>query len=76
MPCCRSFNRCFNESSQNPRTSHTAIAAKLFIAIWVYFTAPILGALCGDGTYFAVKLQRKTVPIMRSTLQQAASEGD
>ncbi|KAK2644745.1 hypothetical protein Ddye_019940 [Dipteronia dyeriana] len=71
-------NRCFNESSENPGTSHTAIAANNFKAIWIYFTAPILRAPCGAGTYSAVKLpedERKTVPLMRSTLQQAASEG-
>lgn len=41
----------------NPvRTLGPAIAANNFKAIWVYLTAPILGALCGAGTYTAVKL--------------------
>lgn len=41
----------------NPvRTLGPAIAANNFKAIWVYFTAPILGALAGAGVYSAVKL--------------------
>lgn len=41
----------------NPvRTLGPAIAANNFEAIWVYLTAPILGALCGAGVYSAVKL--------------------
>lgn len=41
----------------NPvRTLGPAIAANNFKAIWIYLTAPILGALCGAGTYSAVKL--------------------
>lgn len=41
----------------NPvRTLGPAIAANNFKAIWIYLTAPILGALCGAGTYTAVKL--------------------
>ncbi|KAH7547468.1 aquaporin NIP6-1 [Ziziphus jujuba] len=44
-------------ASMNPvRTLGPAIAANNFKAIWVYLTAPILGALCGAGTYTAVKL--------------------
>ncbi|TXG46755.1 hypothetical protein EZV62_026049 [Acer yangbiense] len=44
-------------ASMNPvRTLGPAIAANNFKAIWVYLTAPILGALCGAGTYSAVKL--------------------
>lgn len=41
----------------NPvRTLGPAIAANNFKAIWVYLTAPILGALAGAGVYTAVKL--------------------
>lgn len=41
----------------NPvRTLGPAIAAKNYKAIWVYLTAPILGALAGAGVYSAVKL--------------------
>lgn len=44
-------------ASMNPvRTLGPAIAANNYKAIWVYLTAPILGALCGAGTYSAVKL--------------------
>ncbi|XP_024018647.1 aquaporin NIP6-1 [Morus notabilis] len=44
-------------ASMNPvRTLGPAIAANNFEAIWVYLTAPILGALCGAGVYSAVKL--------------------
>ncbi|KAJ6428283.1 hypothetical protein OIU84_023663 [Salix udensis] len=44
-------------ASMNPvRTLGPAIAANNYTAIWVYLTAPILGALCGAGTYSAVKL--------------------
>lgn len=44
-------------ASMNPvRTLGPAIAANNFQAIWVYLTAPILGALCGAGAYSAVKL--------------------
>ncbi|KAG6734083.1 hypothetical protein I3842_01G255400 [Carya illinoinensis] len=43
--------------SMNPvRTLGPAIAANNYKAIWVYLSAPILGALCGAGTYSAVKL--------------------
>ncbi|KAK6912289.1 Major intrinsic protein [Dillenia turbinata] len=43
--------------SMNPvRTLGPAIAANNFRAIWVYLTAPILGALFGAGVYSAVKL--------------------
>lgn len=41
----------------NPvRTLGPAIAANNYRAIWVYLTAPILGALAGAGVYSAVKL--------------------
>lgn len=41
----------------NPvRTLGPAIAVNNYKAIWIYLTAPILGALCGAGTYSAVKL--------------------
>lgn len=41
----------------NPvRTLGPAVAANNYEAIWVYLTAPILGALCGAGAYSAVKL--------------------
>lgn len=41
----------------NPvRTLGPAIAANNYKGIWIYLTAPILGALCGAGTYSAVKL--------------------
>ncbi|XP_058114114.1 aquaporin NIP6-1-like [Magnolia sinica] len=44
-------------ASMNPvRTLGPAIAANNYKAIWVYFTAPVLGALCGAGAYSAVKL--------------------
>ncbi|XP_010275746.1 PREDICTED: aquaporin NIP6-1 [Nelumbo nucifera] len=44
-------------ASMNPvRTLGPAIAANNYKAIWVYLTAPILGALCGAGAYSAVKL--------------------
>lgn len=44
-------------ASMNPvRTLGPAIAANNYRAIWVYLTAPILGALCGAGAYTAVKL--------------------
>ncbi|KAM6586019.1 hypothetical protein CsatB_013021 [Cannabis sativa] len=44
-------------ASMNPvRTLGPAIAANNYEAIWVYLTAPILGALCGAGVYSAVKL--------------------
>ncbi|KAE8700604.1 Aquaporin NIP6-1 [Hibiscus syriacus] len=47
----------FTGASMNPiRTLGPAIAANNYKAIWVYFTAPMLGALCGAGTYTAVKL--------------------
>ena len=51
------WNRPFTGASMNPvRTLGPAIAANNYKAIWVYFTAPVLGALCGAGTYTAVKL--------------------
>lgn len=41
----------------NPvRTLGPAIAVSNFKGIWVYLTAPILGALCGAAVYSAVKL--------------------
>ncbi|XP_021647961.2 aquaporin NIP6-1 [Hevea brasiliensis] len=44
-------------ASMNPvRTLGPAIAANNYKGIWIYLTAPILGALCGAGTYSAVKL--------------------
>ncbi|KAJ6944202.1 aquaporin NIP6-1-like [Populus alba x Populus x berolinensis] len=44
-------------ASMNPvRTLGPAIAVNNYKAIWIYLTAPILGALCGAGTYSAVKL--------------------
>ncbi|GAB2293661.1 Aquaporin NIP6-1 [Dionaea muscipula] len=44
-------------ASMNPvRTLGPAIAANNFKGIWIYLTAPILGALCGAGVYTAVKL--------------------
>ncbi|XP_008228780.1 PREDICTED: aquaporin NIP6-1 [Prunus mume] len=44
-------------ASMNPvRTLGPAIAANNYKAIWVYLTAPFLGALFGAGTYTAVKL--------------------
>lgn len=44
-------------ASMNPvRTLGPAVAANNYKAIWVYLTAPILGALCGAGIYSAVKL--------------------
>ncbi|KAJ9535989.1 hypothetical protein OSB04_un000848 [Centaurea solstitialis] len=44
-------------ASMNPvRTLGPAIAANNFKGIWIYLTAPILGALAGAGIYTAVKL--------------------
>ncbi|KAL0429741.1 UNVERIFIED_CONTAM: Aquaporin NIP6-1 [Sesamum radiatum] len=44
-------------ASMNPvRTLGPAIAANNYKAIWVYLTAPIVGALAGAGVYSAVKL--------------------
>ncbi|KAL7139857.1 hypothetical protein ABFS83_09G082000 [Erythranthe nasuta] len=44
-------------ASMNPvRTLGPAIAANNYKAIWIYLTAPILGALTGAGVYSAVKL--------------------
>lgn len=41
----------------NPvRTLGPAMAANNFKGIWIYLTAPILGALAGAGVYTAVKL--------------------
>ncbi|KAK1407108.1 hypothetical protein QVD17_38719 [Tagetes erecta] len=43
--------------SMNPvRTLGPAIAANNFKGLWIYLTAPILGALAGAGIYTAVKL--------------------
>ena len=43
--------------SMNPvRTLGPAIAANNYKGIWIYFTAPFLGALCGAGVYSAIKL--------------------
>ena len=51
------FYRGTTGGSMNPvRTLGPAVAANNYKAIWVYMTAPILGALCGAGTYTAVKL--------------------
>jgi len=50
-------NRPATSASMNPvRTLGPAIAANNYRAIWVYLTAPILGALIGAGTYTIVKL--------------------
>ncbi|KAL3633087.1 Aquaporin NIP6-1 [Castilleja foliolosa] len=47
-------------ASMNPvRTLGPAIAANNYKAIWVYLTAPFLGALAGAGAYTAVKLPDK-----------------
>lgn len=44
-------------ASMNPvRTLGPAIAANNYRDIWIYLTAPILGALIGAGTYTIVKL--------------------
>ncbi|KAK4436672.1 Aquaporin NIP6-1 [Sesamum alatum] len=44
-------------ASMNPvRTLGPAIAANNYRAIWIYLTAPILGALAGAAVYSAVKL--------------------
>ena len=41
----------------NPvRALGPAVAANNYEAIWVYLTAPILGALCCAGVYSTVKL--------------------
>jgi aquaporin NIP len=55
--CCVISYRPTTGASMNPvRTLGPAIAANNYKAIWVYLTAPILGALCGAGIYSAVKL--------------------
>ncbi|KAG8379735.1 hypothetical protein BUALT_Bualt07G0120300 [Buddleja alternifolia] len=47
-------------ASMNPvRTLGPSIAANNYKAIWVYLTAPILGALAGAGAYSAVKIPDK-----------------
>ncbi|KAK9130443.1 hypothetical protein Sjap_010930 [Stephania japonica] len=47
--------------SMNPvRSLGPAIAANNYRAIWVYLTAPIVGALCGAGAYSLVKLPENT----------------
>lgn len=44
-------------ASMNPvRTLGPAIAARNFKGVWIYFIAPVLGALCGAGVYAAIKL--------------------
>ncbi|KAD4385942.1 hypothetical protein R6Q59_009766 [Mikania micrantha] len=44
-------------ASMNPvRTLGPAIAANNFKGLWIYLTAPFLGALAGAGVYTAVKL--------------------
>lgn len=44
----------------NPvRTLGPAVAANNFKAIWIYLTAPFLGALCGAAAYTAVKLREE-----------------
>lgn len=44
----------------NPvRTLAPAVAAGNYRGIWIYLTAPIFGAICGGGTYTAVKLPKK-----------------
>lgn len=49
-------------ASMNPvRTLGPAIAAGNYKGIWVYFTAPILGALAGAGAYSAVKLPEEDI---------------
>ncbi|XP_008810761.1 aquaporin NIP6-1-like [Phoenix dactylifera] len=55
-------------ASMNPaRTLGPAMAANDYKAIWVYFTAPILGTLTGAGAYSAVKLRDDdATPTMRS----------
>lgn len=41
----------------NPvRTLGPAVAAANYRGVWIYLTAPILGALFGAGIYTAVKL--------------------
>ncbi|CAI9767240.1 unnamed protein product [Fraxinus pennsylvanica] len=49
-------------ASMNPvRTLGPAIAANNYKAIWIYLTAPILGALAGAAAYSAVKLPDRDV---------------
>ncbi|CAI9290826.1 unnamed protein product [Lactuca saligna] len=43
-------------SMNSARTLGPAIAANNYKGIWIYLTAPILGALAGAGIYTAVKL--------------------
>lgn len=54
------FGFCYRPAtggSMNPvRTLGPAIAANNYKGIWIYFTAPFLGALCGAGVYSAIKL--------------------
>lgn len=55
------LHRTTTGASMNPvRTLGPAIAANNYKAIWVYLTAPIVGTLCGAGTYSLVKLPEET----------------
>ncbi|KAG5235774.1 aquaporin NIP5 [Salix suchowensis] len=48
--------------SMNPvRTLGPAVAAGNYKHIWIYLVAPTLGAICGAGTYTAVKLREDEV---------------
>ncbi|KDP41985.1 hypothetical protein JCGZ_27003 [Jatropha curcas] len=61
-------------ASMNPvRTLGPAIAANNYKAIWIYLTAPILGALCGAGTYSAVKLPEEDGNARQKPLAATAS---
>lgn len=54
----KNFRRISGASMNPARTLGPAVAANNYKAIWVYFTAPILGALTGAGAYSAVKLPK------------------
>ena len=44
-------------ASMNPvRTLGPAVATNNYEAIWIYLTAPVLGAVCGAAAYTAIKL--------------------
>ncbi|KAK2425490.1 Aquaporin NIP6-1 [Trifolium repens] len=56
-------------ASMNPvRTLGPAIATNNYEAIWVYLSAPILGALVGAGTYTAVKLPEEDDDIAKTNI--------
>ncbi|XP_010246844.1 PREDICTED: probable aquaporin NIP5-1 isoform X2 [Nelumbo nucifera] len=56
-------------ASMNPvRTLGPAIAAQNYRSIWIYFVAPVLGALVGAGVYGAIKLSEDEADPNRLTI--------